>query len=87
MKAYPVERIRNIGLFSHGGAGKTSMTEAMLFTSKATNRLGRVEDGNTVSDWDPDEIKRTISIRVSSGRSGPRSNISQPIHLASSQCL
>jgi elongation factor G len=62
VKTYPVERIRNIGLFSHGGAGKTSLTEAMLFTGKATSRLGRVEEGNTVSDWDPDEIKRTISI-------------------------
>ncbi|HEX5164684.1 MAG TPA: elongation factor G [Thermomicrobiales bacterium] len=62
MKTYPVESIRNIGLFSHGGAGKTSLTEAMLFTGKAISRLGRVEEGNTVSDWDPDEIKRTISI-------------------------
>ena len=62
VKTYPVEKIRNIGLFSHGGAGKTSLTEAMLFTGKAINRLGRVEEGNTVSDWDPDEIKRTISI-------------------------
>ncbi len=62
MKTYPVEKIRNIGLFSHGGAGKTSLTEAMLFTGKAINRLGRVEEGNTVSDWDPDEVKRTISI-------------------------
>ena len=65
MKTYPVERIRNIGLFSHGGAGKTSLTEAMLFTSKAVSRLGRVEDGATVSDWDPDEIKRHISISAS----------------------
>ncbi len=65
MKTYPVERIRNIGIFGHGGAGKTSMTEAMLFASKAINRLGRIEDGNTVSDWDPDEIKRTISIGTS----------------------
>ena len=62
MKTYPVEKIRNVGLFSHGGAGKTSLTEAMLFTGKAINRLGRVEEGNTVSDWDPDEVKRTISI-------------------------
>jgi len=62
VKTYPVEKIRNIGLFSHGGAGKTSLTEAMLFTGKAINRLGRVEEGNTVSDWDPDEVKRTISI-------------------------
>jgi elongation factor G len=65
VKTYPVERIRNIGLFSHGGAGKTSMTEAMLFSSKAITRLGRVEEGNTVSDWDPDEVKRTISISTS----------------------
>lgn len=65
MKTYPVDSIRNVGLFSHGGAGKTSMTEAMLFTSKAITRLGRVEEGNTVSDWDPDEVKRTISISTS----------------------
>lgn len=65
MKTYPAEKIRNIGLFSHGGAGKTSLTEAMLFVSHATTRLGRVEEGNTVSDWDPDEIKRGISISAS----------------------
>ncbi|HUG16253.1 MAG TPA: elongation factor G [Thermomicrobiales bacterium] len=65
MKTYPVDSIRNIGLFSHGGAGKTSMTEAMLFNSNAISRLGRVEEGNTVSDWDPDEVKRTISISTS----------------------
>jgi elongation factor G len=65
VKTYPVERIRNIGLFSHGGAGKTSTTEAMLFCSKAITRLGRVEEGNTVSDWDPDEVKRSISISTS----------------------
>src|ERR671938_460448 len=66
VKTYSVANIRNVGLFSHGGAGKTSLTEAMLFTGKATNRLGRVEEGNTVSDWDPDEIKRHISISASS---------------------
>ena len=64
MKTYPVDAIRNVGLFSHGGSGKTSLTEAMLFTGKVINRLGRVEDGTTVSDWDPDEIKRTISINT-----------------------
>lgn len=62
MKAYPVERIRNIGLFSHGGAGKTSLSEAMLYSSKAISRLGRVEDGNTTSDWDPEEARRSMSI-------------------------
>ncbi len=65
MKQYPPERLRNVVLLSHGGAGKTSLAEAMLFTAKATTRLGRVEEGNTVSDWDPDEIKRHISVSTS----------------------
>lgn len=65
MKVYPVESIRNVGLFSHGGAGKTSMSEAMLFSAKATSRLGRVEDGNTLSDWDPEEARRSMSISTS----------------------
>lgn len=62
MKQYPPDRIRNVGLFSHGGAGKTSLTEALLFDAKVINRLGRVEDGTTTSDFDPDEIKRHISV-------------------------
>ncbi|MFT4039715.1 MAG: elongation factor G [Thermomicrobiales bacterium] len=62
MKQYPADRIRNIGLFAHGGAGKTSLTEACLYTAKATTRLGKVEEGNTVTDYDPDEIKRRISV-------------------------
>ena len=62
MKQYPADRIRNVGLFSHGGAGKTSLTEALLFDAKAIGRLGRVEDGTTVADFDPDEIKRHISV-------------------------
>ncbi len=65
MRSYRTEQIRNVGLFSHGGAGKTSLTEAMLFTSKAINRLGRVDEGNTVSDYDPDEVKRHISVNTS----------------------
>src|SRR4029079_1187860 len=65
MKAYTTAQIRNVGLFSHGGAGKTSLLEAMLFTSKATTRLGRVDEGTTVSDYDPDETKRHISIQLS----------------------
>ncbi len=48
LKQYPADRIRNVGLFSHGGAGKTSLAEALLFDSGATTRLGRVEEGNTV---------------------------------------
>jgi elongation factor G len=65
VKQYPAERIRNVGLFSHGGAGKTSLAEAMLYDTKATTRLGKVEEGNTVSDFDPDEIKRHISVSAS----------------------
>ena len=64
MKAYGTSQLRNVGLFSHGGAGKTSLLEAMLFTSRATNRMGRVDEGNTVSDYDPDEVKRRISVQV-----------------------
>ena len=68
MKQYPADRIRNVGLFSHGGAGKTSLTEALLFDAKAINRLGRVEDGTTVADFDPDEIKRHISVSTAVAR-------------------
>ena len=64
MKQYTPDRIRNVGLFSHGGAGKTSLAEAILFDTKAITRLGRVEDGNTVCDFDPDEIKRHISVNA-----------------------
>lgn len=64
MKHYSAENIRNIGLFSHGGAGKTSLAEAMLHVTGATTRLGKVEDGNTVTDFDVDEIKRGMSISL-----------------------
>ncbi len=62
MKEYQAEQIRNVGLFSHGGAGKTSLAEAMLFRSGAISRLGKVEEGSTTTDYDPDEIKRHISV-------------------------
>ncbi len=62
LKAYAPDRIRNVGLFSHGGAGKTSLAEALLFDSGALTRLGRVEEGTTTSDFDPDEVKRHISV-------------------------
>ncbi len=65
MKAYNTAQLRNVGLFSHGGSGKTSLLEAMLFTSKAINRMGQVNEGNTVSDYDPDEVKRHISVQIS----------------------
>jgi elongation factor G len=64
MKLYNTAQLRNVGLFAHGGAGKTSLLEAMLFASKGTTRLGRVEEGNTVSDYDPDEIRRHISVQL-----------------------
>src|SRR3972149_11674241 len=65
MKVYRTEQLRNVGLFSHGGAGKTSLTEALLFDTGVINRLGRVEEGTTTSDYDPDEIKRHISVQLS----------------------
>lgn len=65
MKEYTVDKIRNIGLVSHGGVGKTSLAEAMLFLSGETNRLGTVEDGTTISDYSSDEIDRKISISSS----------------------
>lgn len=65
MQGYSTELLRNVALISHGGAGKTSLTEAMLYTSGVTNRLGSVEAGNTVTDYDPDEIDRQITISTS----------------------
>ncbi|TFG41609.1 MAG: elongation factor G [Syntrophobacterales bacterium] len=57
-----VESIRNIALVSHGGAGKTSLAEAMLFDAGVINRMGRIAEGNTALDFEPEEIKRTSSI-------------------------
>ena len=65
MQQYGLENIRNVVLLSHCGAGKTSASEAMLFIAGAITRLGNVEDGTTTSDYDPDEIKRQISINLS----------------------
>ena len=56
--------IRNVALLSHSGAGKTSLCEAVLFSTKAVTRQGRIEDGNTVSDYEPEEIKRGGSIQT-----------------------
>jgi elongation factor G len=65
MKEYAPRDIRNLALIAHGGTGKTSLSEAMLFNTGVTNRLGRVDDGNTASDYDPDEVKRKNSINLS----------------------
>mgnify|MGYP000821443552 FL=1 len=62
MKQYPMSKIRNVCVMGHGGAGKTSFTESCLFKSKAIERLGKIADGNTASDFDSEEIKRQISV-------------------------
>ena len=62
MKQYPANKIRNIVLAGHGGSGKTSLAEAMLWISGASDRFGKTADGNTVCDFDPEEIKRKVSI-------------------------
>jgi elongation factor G len=64
MKPYDAEHVFNVALVSHGGAGKTSLVEAMLFRSGAITRLGSVEEGNTTSDFDPDEVKRGMSVSL-----------------------
>lgn len=62
------ETLRNIALVGHGGGGKTSVAEALLFNSGATKRLGRVDDGTTVMDYEPEEVRRTISISTAFGQ-------------------
>lgn len=65
MKEYSTEAIRNVAIVSHGGAGKTMLTEAFLFHTGATTRMGKVEDGSTTSDFDDEEIRRGISLYTS----------------------
>ncbi len=65
MKEYSTDKIRNIVLASHSGAGKTILCEAFLHTTGATTRMGRIEDGTTVSDFDEEEVRRTISLSTS----------------------
>jgi elongation factor G len=65
MGKYDTAKLRNLGIVAHGGAGKTSLTEAMLFDSGMTDRLGSVDDGTSTMDFDPEEIKRKITITSS----------------------
>ena len=65
MKSYAADKVRNVVLLGHSGSGKTTYAEAALFFSGATKRFGKVDEGNTVSDYDPEEIRRKVSISTS----------------------
>ncbi|MDD3925337.1 MAG: elongation factor G [bacterium] len=63
-KRFDIDHLRNVAVVGHSGCGKTTLVESMLFNSGATDRLGKVAEGNTVSDYDPEEVKRHISINT-----------------------
>ncbi|MGB4730186.1 MAG: GTP-binding protein, partial [Candidatus Hydrothermia bacterium] len=62
-----VDKIRNVTIVGHGGCGKTSLCEAIFFKAGVTTRMGSVEQGNTIMDYDDEEIKRKFSVRLSVG--------------------
>ena len=65
MNVYTTDKIRNVVLLGHGGCGKTSLVEAMAYLAGMTTRMGKVADGNTISDYDKEETKRLFSINTS----------------------
>src|ERR1700739_1240136 len=64
MKSYTTQFLRNLGIVGHGDTGKTQLVSSLLYTAGRTPRLGRVAEGNTVTDWDEEEIARKISIKT-----------------------
>src|ERR1017187_618321 len=64
MKTYATQFIRNVGIAGHGDTGKTQLVSSLLFTAGMTTRLGKVAEGNTVTDWDEEEIARKITIHT-----------------------
>ena len=64
MKGYTTPFLRNVGIVGHGDIGKTQLVSSLLFTAGMTSRLGKVTEGNTVTDWDEEEIARNISIQT-----------------------
>lgn len=70
--SYSAANIRNICLLGHSGVGKTMLAESMLYLTGATDRLGKTADGNTVCDYDPEEIKRQITIATALAPGGVR---------------
>ena len=64
MKTYPTKNIRNILILGHGGSGKTTLTEALAFNAGAVDRMGKIDEGNTLSDFDPEEKRRKLEQMV-----------------------